>query len=126
MNDHARLHLESHPASARAVRAAVVSFCEGRDVDVDGVVLCASELVTNALLHGEPPLSVELVADATKLRVSMFDGGRGQVTARGDLVANATSGRGLAIVERLSSRWGIQPTDGGGKAVWFEVEFGKR
>mgnify|MGYP003297045708 CR=1 FL=1 len=29
-----------------------------------------------------------------------------------------TGGRGLAIVERLSHRWGITPSADGGKSVW--------
>jgi hypothetical protein len=32
------------------------------------------------------------------------------------------SGRGLALVESLARRWGVDPVAGGGKAVWFEVE----
>jgi hypothetical protein len=32
----------------------------------------------------------------------------------------ATTGRGLQLVERLADRWGSEPRTGG-KVVWFEV-----
>ncbi|MDQ3945660.1 MAG: ATP-binding protein, partial [Actinomycetota bacterium] len=32
------------------------------------------------------------------------------------------SGRGLALVESLARRWGVDPAVGGGKTVWFEVD----
>lgn len=121
----ARLDLDAHPSSARAVRSLVSEFCAGLDGvdDVDGVLLAASELVTNALLHGKPPLSLELTANRSTLRVAIFDGGDENVAPRGELVADATSGRGLAIVEVLSSRWAVERTAGrGGKVVWFEID----
>ena len=34
--------------------------------------------------------------------------------------ADATAGRGLAILESLATRWGVDTLDGG-KAVWFEL-----
>lgn len=124
MTDRARLDLDPHPSSARVVRQAVAAFCGGRDVDLDTVLLCASEIVTNALLHGKPPLSLELLADGSRLRVSVFDSGEDPVAPRGELVTVATSGRGLAIVEVLSSRWAVEQTARGGKVVWFEVVLG--
>ena len=34
----------------------------------------------------------------------------------------ATSGRGLAIVDRLASDWGVEPLEGGvGKTVWARL-----
>jgi hypothetical protein len=44
----------------------------------------------------------------------------------GSLGAGALSGRGLALVESLSTRWGAYRNDGGGKTVWFEVAPGVR
>jgi hypothetical protein len=37
---------------------------------------------------------------------------------------NATSGRGLGIVDALADRWGITPT-ADGKTVWFELDVGE-
>jgi hypothetical protein len=34
---------------------------------------------------------------------------------------SATSGRGLAIVDALSTTWGVKTDRGVGKTVWFEV-----
>ena len=53
----------------------------------------------------------------TALRISVIDHGDGlsqRDTGGGD------GGRGLLIVEALSSRWGTEPTDGG-NCVWAEL-----
>jgi hypothetical protein len=39
----------------------------------------------------------------------------------GTLASNALSGRGLTLVQSLSTRWGAHPNEDGGKTVWFEV-----
>src|SRR5436305_7322124 len=38
---------------------------------------------------------------------------------RGD--SEAMTGRGLSLVARLSSGWGVEPSGGRGKVVWAEV-----
>ena len=34
----------------------------------------------------------------------------------------APNGRGMAIVEAMSTRWGVQAHGDGGKTVWFELD----
>ena len=83
-----------------------------------------SELMTNALRHANPlPGAVIrvgwlLASDRVELEVS--DGGGPTVPVRGDPGQSATSGRGLGIVEKLSSRWGVRQDDGE-MTVWAEV-----
>ncbi|MFI1372520.1 ATP-binding protein [Streptomyces longwoodensis] len=85
------------------------------------VLLCVSELVTNAVLHGVPPgrqLLVFLRWDGRVLRVEVHDSGGGEprVTA-GE--ACAEGGRGLLLVTLLSDKWGVRQRELG-KAVWCE------
>lgn len=80
--------------------------------------LLVSELVTNVVRHARTPFTVA-VTDGDPIRVSVRDGVAADLrvtAARGD----ATSGRGLAILEALAHRWGVEPREGG-KEVWFEL-----
>ena len=82
------------------------------------VALVVSELVNNAVAHGEGDIVVMLQLDGDVLRGEVIDHGRGfehEVRARG---ARDISGRGLLIVEALTSRWGIHE---GTTHVWFEM-----
>ncbi len=85
-----------------------------------------SEVVTNAVLHGQPegggPLRLTVEADERRLRVEVEDGGPGIEDAQRDLPEpTATSGRGLAIVGGLADRWGVGRLP---SRVWFELELG--
>jgi anti-sigma regulatory factor (Ser/Thr protein kinase) len=91
----------------------------------DVVVLLTSELVTNAILHGAPP--VELVAfplgdgAGGGVRVEVHDHAAGRVEQPRRTRDDALRGRGLRLVAALASRWGTDQLRGG-KSVWFEVE----
>lgn len=85
----------------------------------DDVLLCVSELVTNALLHGVPPgrqLRLLLRHEAHALVVEVHDSGPGvpRVVYDGD-----EGGRGLLLVSALSDKWGVRERELG-KAVWCE------
>ncbi|WP_315098563.1 ATP-binding protein [uncultured Cellulomonas sp.] len=85
------------------------------------VELLTAELVSNAVVHGPEAgeVRVEVRIDAESVRVGVRDTGGGRPTV-GHPEPTAPSGRGLALVEALSSDWGIQ-THADGKTVWFEV-----
>ncbi len=89
------------------------------DVVAD-VQIVATELVTNALLHGRPPVLFGLLAavDGRPLRVEVHDVGPGVPTVRHPGPATP-NGRGLLLVDGTSSRWGVTPI-GAGKTVWAE------
>jgi anti-sigma regulatory factor (Ser/Thr protein kinase) len=82
-------------------------------------VLAASELVSNAVEHGTPPLQLRLWAVAGGLRLEVEDASPDVPHALAMPVA-APSGRGLAIVGAVSSAWGHYSTDSG-KCVWCDV-----
>lgn len=87
------------------------------------VELLTSEILANAVLHGGEGASigVEVAHGAGVVRISVTDAGpRGPVVLRREPAA--PSGRGMAIVEAMSSRWGVDEDPEGGKTVWFELD----
>ena len=85
----------------------------------DDALLLASELVTNAVLHGRSEVCVEVETLGAVVRVSVFDeNSRHPAPVAQD--PDALDGRGLALVEALAERWGVEDRPLG-KAVWFEL-----
>ena len=80
--------------------------------------LLTSELVTNALLHGEGSITLMADLDDDRLLVEVIDEGEGMRSPRTDRYPDRIGGYGLWIVEHESSRWG---TRGGPTHVWFEL-----
>ncbi|GGU39113.1 hypothetical protein GCM10010259_32150 [Streptomyces daghestanicus] len=92
----------------------------------DDVLLCVSELATNALLHGVPPgrgfaLGLLLHPDGV-LRVEVHDSGEGEVRPP-DPAPEGEGGRGLLLVSVLADKWGAGPRNPG-KIVWAEFGTG--
>lgn len=82
--------------------------------------LVVSELVTNALLHAGPPVSLRVRVDGATVRIEVADGSR-LAPLRGLARADAMTGRGLSLVAALARDWGVEPSPGGGKVVWCEL-----
>jgi serine phosphatase RsbU (regulator of sigma subunit)/anti-sigma regulatory factor (Ser/Thr protein kinase) len=107
------------PARARAQVAALLMRWGTRDDTRDTALLLVSELVTNAVRFAEGPITVRLIRAGHGLLCEVGDSGNGRPRLRrGDLLDNG--GRGLSIVHRLSTRWGVRWTDTG-KVVWAEI-----
>jgi anti-sigma regulatory factor (Ser/Thr protein kinase) len=87
----------------------------------DALVI-ASELVTNAIVHGAEPIVLEVMVLEHGLRLEVCDGDNGSsVVAVRDACEGVTTGRGLKIVDALAHRWGVEGHRGG-KSVWAELD----
>ena len=111
---------------ARAHLRRLVSDWGQEDIGPDAEVV-VSELVTNsvvasaALQLSETPVLVWLGSDSHRVLVSVADASP-RPPVRLNLGADAEGGRGLAVVEAFSSRWGWHVTGIAGlrKVVWAE------
>jgi two-component sensor histidine kinase len=86
----------------------------------DAVALLTAEVVTNAILHAVSPVTVTVAVNSQEVaRISVHDDDprRPVVHNHG---ADASTGRGMRLVEAISAAWGaeVEPI---GKTVWFEV-----
>src|SRR5216684_4171031 len=87
-----------------------------------------SELVTNALRASElipgpviPPIRLRLSSDRAVVLIELWDGNM-QLPILTDANTNADGGRGLMLVDALSTRWNWYATqEWGGKVVWAEL-----
>jgi len=86
-------------------------------------VLLVSEMVTNAIVHGEPPIRLRLRRDpAAGLAIEVDDGARVEPKPM-QPTPDDEHGRGLQLVAMLAGRWGTRPT-AEGKTVWCHIALG--
>lgn len=81
-------------------------------------LLIVSEVYTNAVLYGLPPITLRLHVTGRCLGGEITDHGAVFVPGPPSTVGDEESGRGLQIVAALSTCWGIDPQQSG-KVVWF-------
>lgn len=86
---------------------------------LDDAVLLVSELVTNSVLYGGPPIVVAVDCHESAMQVRVRDGAPG-LPVPGDPGPDDENGRGLALMEMLSEDWGVD-AEPAGKYVWFRV-----
>jgi anti-sigma regulatory factor (Ser/Thr protein kinase) len=82
-------------------------------------VLLLSELVTNAVLHARTDVVVRISRLAGALRLEVGDQSPRTPIPR-HYSRDATTGRGLALVDSLARDWGVD-ADHEGKVVWCEL-----
>jgi len=125
------LALPASPPSVRLARDWVTSLLReiGRDELTDSARLAVSELVTNAILHAEPPMTLHVRGTTEHPRIEVTDQSLVPPQRRhSDLLVDlddefswTTMGRGLDLVATHAVRWGAEITPNGlGKIVWFE------
>ncbi|MFF4345781.1 SpoIIE family protein phosphatase [Streptomyces sp. NPDC001530] len=81
--------------------------------------LVVSELVTNAIRYGEPPIRLRLIHDATILIFEVSDSNHTAPHLRRAKTFDE-GGRGLLLVAQLTQRWGSRHT-AEGKTIWAEM-----
>ena len=117
-----RLTLVPVPESARTARRLVADVLSSARAEhfTDTATLLTSELVTNGIVHAHTDLQVIVDATATWVRVEVVDG-NSQLPARREYDENASTGRGMEMVELLADEFGIESLEDDGKRVWFRL-----
>ncbi len=114
-------HLPRSPDAPYLARTAVTKWL-GDAFDAEELArakLLVSELITNAVVYGEGEIALRVHLDADRVLVEVIDEGGGfehQIRQQG---FDNIGGRGLAIVDAESARWGIHE---GTTHVLFELE----
>lgn len=116
--------LARHPTAAREARRLLRDqFSDQLDQeDTDTAKVLLSELVNNAVVHGQGQITLKLHLDANRLRIEVIDEGEGFAYDAQRSGFRAVGGRGLKIVDAAASRWGIFE---GTTHVWFELELSR-
>lgn len=87
----------------------------------DGLLVCVSELATNAVRHGPSgyDFRIRLDVDETGVRVEVYDFGDGtpRICRSCERRHDTEHGRGLVLVEGLADAWGVEAHPRG-KTVW--------
>ena len=112
-------------SSARAARGFISVFCArarlSNGVSGDACLL-VSELTGNAVLHARSEARIAVSLDGRRLRVEVADNSP-DLPHLQQASEDATSGRGVRILDQLATRWGAdrrtEPPPG--KVVWFEL-----
>ncbi|MFD8525610.1 ATP-binding protein [Streptomyces capillispiralis] len=90
----------------------------------EAIRLLVSELVTNAVLHGQAPIGLKLSHERnlpqSRLRIEVSDRSPGHVRARAASEQDEC-GRGMKLIDALTERWG-EDSLSSGKRVWCEVD----
>lgn len=111
------LHLPFDPESAHVARRRLGDWLRELGTHAEArhdARLLVSELVGNAVRHARPledgTMQVSWKHSPQGIDIAVTDGGALTSPERVDAASSDTSGRGLAIVETLSSRWWVEST----------------
>ncbi|MFD5476722.1 SpoIIE family protein phosphatase [Streptomyces hawaiiensis] len=96
----------------------------GITADYDAALLVVSELVTNALVHTDGKVRMDLTLLNNRLRIAIADASPRSPVRPASIGWEATGGRGILLVEALAATWGTLPVSGG-KQVWAELVLGR-
>jgi anti-sigma regulatory factor (Ser/Thr protein kinase) len=109
-------------ASVRDGRRFVMGVLEtwGMDDLIETAALLTSELLTNSVLHARTDIVLTLSQREHGVEIVVRDGSR-SAPRRRRRPADATTGRGLELLERLATDWDVS-LDDDGKSVRFVVD----
>ena len=107
------------PAAARHFAVATLNAWGAGDLagDLAGdVALVVTELAANAIVHARSAFTVILSVRDDVLRISVRDAGPPDGAG-----LHATPLHGLAVVDAMASRWGVESLGNAGKTVWVDL-----
>jgi hypothetical protein len=111
----------SSPAASEARRIVAEALVAWElDLEVPALQSCTSELVTDALRHGDRPLHLVIQHWSDCVQVMVISGGdpRDEPADRSPYDEPSVRRR---IVEGLATSWGVEPLPSG-TAAWFDIE----
>ena len=118
--------LSATPRGARLARLLACEQLREWGLPLDPAEHLVAELAANAATHGRVPgrdfrLTLYVVGDTLRIEVTDTRGDRLPHTELPP--PDTESGRGLLLVDALSTRWGVSPGPAPRKTVWAEVTF---
>jgi anti-sigma regulatory factor (Ser/Thr protein kinase) len=123
-----RRKLAREPVAAGAARRILRGLGGEIEQEVYEVAaLLVTELIANSVLHAGPDAGEDLELDVAvmpdRVRVEVRDRGPGFAWQQRPKADPLAFHWGLQLVERLASRWDIEPGDGAADTVvWFELD----
>ncbi|MCH7229616.1 ATP-binding protein [Glycomyces sp. L485] len=91
----------------------------------DDLLVCATELVSNAVRHARPlpagDLCVTCIVGPRDVEVRVVDGGSVTQPHVCSINLDSAHGRGMFIVSKLSAVWGAKSLDDGTQEVWARI-----
>jgi CheY-like chemotaxis protein len=87
---------------------------------LDAALLVTSELAANAVTHAGSAFRVQLSVRSTTLRIDVVDYGSGAPEPQA-LSLSEEHGRGLLLIDAMTTAWGIEDAATAGKVVWAEL-----
>jgi anti-sigma regulatory factor (Ser/Thr protein kinase) len=108
------------PADARRFLAAAICVPHNAGV-LHEAELLVSELVTNAIRYGAPPIRLWVECDDRHAMVVRVADASPQPPVRLHPRGADESGRGIELVDVISEAWGVEPLPDG-KEVWFRLK----
>ena len=121
MSDAVVAVLPPRAASAARARELVVAQCSAWGLQglCDDAALVVTELVANAVRHAGTDIEISFTHLVSGLRLEVKDGSRRPLRHRTALSSDE-GGRGLLLVDALSTRYGVVG-EADGKRVWAEL-----
>ncbi len=115
----AHLALAPEPHNVRLARRFVSERTQDLPADVRAdLVLIASELFTNGVVHARTPLEIGIATTQDEVMIGVHDLDLGRSEVGGH---ERDGGRGLALVSDLSAERGLTRHSAGGKTAWARV-----
>jgi anti-anti-sigma regulatory factor/anti-sigma regulatory factor (Ser/Thr protein kinase) len=114
------------PESAGLARRIVGEVCARWEITavLEAAEVVVTELVTNAVQHGIPPVELSLARRGRYLHIEVRDGSP-TMPRRMTVSEPSEHGRGLLVIEAFSTAWGTSPR-ANGKVVWATIRASPR